>query len=156
MTDIIFVCIAVLLIIVLFCILRKLSATIKLIIVGTLLFVACTLYIFLVPTSPASVWVTSNITARISLDKDNEYDEGETLYEYTLSSESDNTDNILQDFVVGTANSILTQRIKALAEKYIELQENYTMPFRDAYLIITPEDDNVTVEIIKGKYLEET
>lgn len=151
MTDIIFAVLAVLLLIVLLCILRRVSATIKLILIVGILLIAGALYIFLVPTSPVSMWITSDITGRVLLDADNKYETGDVVYEYTFSSESNNT---MQDFAVGAVNSVLTNRVKALVEKYVELQENYTMPFKDAYLIITPEEDNVTVKIIKGEYLE--
>lgn len=151
MTDIIFAVLAVLLLIVLLCILRRVSATIKLILIVGILLIAGALYIFLVPTSPVSMWITSDITGRVLLDADNKYETGDVIYEYTFSSESNNA---MQDFAVGAINSVLTNRIKALVEKYVELQENYTMPFKDAYLIITPEEDNVTVKIIKGEYLE--
>lgn len=140
---------AILVVLVVLTLFRKLSTIVKMVIAVVCAVIICVGYVLLFPAKPVSIWLTSNITSAISLDKDNKYETGEVLYSF--SSENDDSADVSSE----SLNGFVKHRVGAIIEKYVELKEQYTLSFKDAYLIITPNVDDVTVEIIKGEYLEE-
>lgn len=164
-TEVLIIAGIILLLVVLF-LLKKISGAIKAILSLVVLIGGFACYVLFVPASAVSIWFTENIATAVTLDAEDKYVNGEVIFTYSFNSAEDKNEDeepaevdpltsSLQD-IAGTMNSFLAERIEAIASKYIELQEEYTLSFSDSYLIMTPDNYSMTIEIIKGSLPEET
>lgn len=144
--------------------LKKISGIVKLLLVIVVLALGFASVILFVPSNPLSIWVAENVASKITIDADGKYTNEEVIftYEFNPSAESNNEksedDNLLTSSlrdVTGAMSKFLVDRIVAIASDYIEKKEEYTLSFSDAYLIMTPGDVSMKIEIIKGVLPEE-
>lgn len=145
--------------------LKKISSVVKSVLALVAIIVGFAGYVIFVPSSSVSIWVTENVASVVKLDNENRYESGDVLFTYEFNptaednvdeatSESDLLTSGLQN-VAGSMNKLLADRIEAIASKYIELQEEYTLSFSDSYLLMTPGELSMKIEIVKGALPED-
>lgn len=145
--------------------LKKISSVVKSVLALVAIVVGFAGYVIFVPSSSVSIWVTENVASVVKLDNENRYEPGDVLFTYEFNptaednaeeatSESDLLTSGLQS-VAGSMNKLLADRIEAIASKYIELQEEYTLSFSDSYLLMTPGELSMKIEIVKGALPED-
>lgn len=145
--------------------LKKISSVVKSVLALVAIVVGFAGYVIFVPSSSVSIWVTENVASVVKLDNENRYEPGDVLFTYEFNptaednaddatSESDLLTSGLQN-VAGSMNKLLADRIEAIASKYIELQEEYTLSFSDSYLLMTPGELSMKIEIVKGALPED-
>lgn len=145
--------------------LKKISSVVKSVLALVAIVVGFAGYVIFVPSSSVSIWVTENVASVVKLDNENRYEPGDILFTYEFNptaednadeatSESDLLTSGLQN-VAGSMNKLLADRIEAIASKYIELQEEYTLSFSDSYLLMTPGELSMKIEIVKGALPED-
>lgn len=145
--------------------LKKISSVVKSVLALVAIVVGFAGYVIFVPSSSVSIWVTENVASVVKLDNENRYEPGDILFTYEFNptaeddadeatSESDLLTSGLQS-VAGSMNKLLADRIEAIASKYIELQEEYTLSFSDSYLLMTPGELSMKIEIVKGALPED-
>lgn len=145
--------------------LKKISSVAKSVLALVAIVVGFAGYVIFVPSSSVSIWVTENVASVVKLDNENRYEPGDVLFTYEFNptaednaeeatSESDLLTSGLQN-VAGSMNKLLADRIEAIASKYIELQEEYTLSFSDSYLLMTPGELSMKIEIVKGALPED-
>lgn len=145
--------------------LKKISSVVKSVLALVAIIVGFAGYVIFVPSSSVSIWVTENVASVVKLDNENRYEPGDILFTYEFNpttednadeatSESDLLTSGLQS-VAGSMNKLLADRIEAIASKYIELQEEYTLSFSDSYLLMTPGELSMKIEIVKGALPED-
>lgn len=153
--DILFI-LGIVVVVITLILLKKVASLVKLIIAIAIFLVGGTSYVIFVPTSPFSAWITTNVAAFITIDTDNKFADGDTIFTYELSLKDDTEDEAeeeVTDFMQNVSENVsgfLADRIASIAAEYIELEESYTLVFSDSYLVITPGDYSASVEIIKG------
>lgn len=145
--------------------LKRISSVVKSVLALVAIVVGFAGYVIFVPSSSVSIWVTENVASVVKLDNENRYEPGDVLFTYEFNptaednadeatSESDLLTSGLQN-VAGSMNKLLADRIEAIASKYIELQEEYTLSFSDSYLLMTPGELSMKIEIVKGALPED-
>lgn len=152
----IFVFVLLLIVIALIC-MRKLGKAAIAIGIVLVAFAALVGVVLFAPSSSISIWVTERVAPTISFDSNDAYEDGEVIMTFKVLQEGETSNtksevsitSSLKD-IKKTAQDFIEDRVSALVKKrLVGLKENYVLCFKDAYMILVP--DEMSVSIIKGK-----
>lgn len=140
---------------------RKLKGAIFSILGALLLLVGFSIYVLVNPTSPVSMWVTSNIAHSTVLDSDGEYSAGEVIWTKTFSrgeltnkvETTESAVNTMKKDKLDHLVSFIEVRIKNVIAEHLDKEDaflkTYSVEFKDAILSVNVDLDEITIMVVK-------